>query len=129
MTEDVSLTTEIGNMIKAFKATGNGGCYQVSLLSRSANTIEDLQNRLNLWRQDKISKWVSVEERLPEESGNYLVVLDRGEPEVHEAVFYMYKDTPNWRDPVEEYEKYKFVTHWMPLPEPPGQLHSEEEKL
>ena len=64
-------------------------------------------------------KWFSVDERLPDERGNYLVVINYEKPEVHEAVFSMNRNLPVWLDPVEEFEKYKFVTHWMPLPEPP----------
>ena len=106
--------------------------YKIGTVADSCSTmhkIADKEFTLDEYKGKIEAEWIPVDRRLPEENGNYLVVLDWGEPEVHEAVFYMYKDTPNWYDPVEEYEKYKFVTHWMPLPKLPGQLHSEEEKL
>ena len=34
----------------------------------AADAIEDLENKLNLWRQDKIFRWIPVTERLPEKS-------------------------------------------------------------
>lgn len=76
------------------------------------------------------NQWISVEERLPDKEGKYLVTIyDRITP----TVLYFYKrypycnrgirtDRPVWCD----YDNYgygdfeeKSVTHWMPLPEPP----------
>ena len=64
------------------------------------------------------SEWISVEERLPEENGRYLVFVDISHLAFENLTtiaimeygkshgFYLYNET----------EK---VTHWMPLPEPP----------
>lgn len=75
-------------------------------------------------------QWISVEDRLPDKEGKYLVTVYDG---ITLAVLYFYKrypycnsgirtDRPVWCD----YDNYgygdfeeKSVTHWMPLPEPP----------
>lgn len=58
------------------------------------------------------SKWIPVTERLPEEDGDYLVYC--GE---YYGIFVVYyevlKTKSKWCC------KWKEVTHWMPLPEPP----------
>ena len=58
--------------------------------------------------------WISVEERVPEDVRDYLVVTDEGN--IHKAVFtgdfWYNSDTTN---KIRDGE----VTHWMPLPEPP----------
>lgn len=67
----------------------------------------------------EVPEWIPVEEKVPEEKGNYLVVQDCWNgAEVHEAFFFRRDNDYGWFDPVEEYEKYN-PTHWMPLPEPP----------
>ena len=60
-------------------------------------------------------KWISVEERLPEETGQMLIcifgqvmcVTHAGNGKIITADL----DTWNLRD--------KYLTHWMPLPQPP----------
>ena len=54
-------------------------------------------------------EWISAEDRMPEEDGDYLVFFPDGDIEV---VYYS--------------KKYMFhiyhshmITHWMPLPDPP----------
>ena len=61
------------------------------------------------------SEWISVEERLPEENGEYLVYTKYGWFDVERFKLWDDDDTDGgywW-----EYEG--IVTHWMPLPEPP----------
>jgi hypothetical protein len=75
----------------------------------------------------KGNQWVSVEERLPEEDGRYLVVLRKrkdGEETVETRIM-RFLDSA-WKYPhfVPEWlnnEIIQVVTHWMPLPEPPAQ--------
>lgn len=57
--------------------------------------------------------WISVEDRLPDHDGKYLIYDGR---EVTVAIYT--KIGRLWNDDVEEYFDYK-PTHWMPLPEPP----------
>lgn len=60
------------------------------------------------------SRWISVEERLPEK-GDVVLTVWRGEIE-----FARY--TPHrlgWYNLTARYDSPNAVTHWMPLPEPP----------
>lgn len=72
----------------------------------------------------KVPKWISVEERLPEEDGEYLVLKvhnyhkDDGWMAQEVALFLRTRD-PEW-----VIGNLCEVTHWMPLPEPA----KEEEK-
>lgn len=62
-------------------------------------------------------RWIPVTERLPKENGNYLVAINcpRGK-----WVEICASDGREWVS-VDGYAEYatKWVTHWMPLPEPP----------
>lgn len=69
-------------------------------------------------------KWIPVTERLPEESGKYIVCserrikvgnLERMEKKVYQAKFYVYPTGCHWG----QRDKGKCITNWMPLPEPP----------
>lgn len=87
------------------------------LLHNAADAIEDLENRLNLWRQDKIRRWIPVTERLPEENGFYLCLYKHKHPggvAIDEglSIVQMYKGKWNLN------EIYA-VSHWMQLPQPP----------
>ena len=57
-------------------------------------------------------KWISVEDRLPERAGTYLVFW-------REAMTDFYTGNGRWMK--------SLATHWMPLPEPPEeeQCHTE----
>ena len=65
---------------------------------------------------DAERRWIPVTERLPEESGDYLVILDWGTmcvlefSKVHQA-FNASDSIPN--------DSEIFCTHWMPRPQPP----------
>ena len=72
------------------------------------------------------NEWVSVEERLPEGNGEYIVTAcDEGCP-VGEGIWYdtvvvfaeYYDGCWTWNDGT-EYDLTDIVTHWMPLPVPP----------
>ena len=78
------------------------------LLLKAADAIEDLDNKLNLHRQGKISHWIPVAERLPD-VWKHVITFDEDDGV-----------RVNWRsgDNVSWYMGYH-VTHWMPLPEPP----------
>ena len=69
-----------------------------------------------------MTDWISVEERLPAQSGNYLICFrcrgsDAEEVYVSSTFCYAEGESPRWdaqviRDDIK-------ITHWMPLPEPP----------
>ena len=64
-----------------------------------------------------VQDWVSVTERLPEETGRYLTANKRGDDKID--VFDLWFDGGFWyiddEDDMFDYE----VTHWMPMPVPP----------
>lgn len=67
-------------------------------------------------------KWISVEDRLPEESGRYLGYLkelkDLGNSFsiINVAFNTNHKDSTAW---TEQGEVLQYITHWMPLPNKP----------
>lgn len=107
-------------------------CDEWRMRCDAADTIEELISRL--------PKWISVNERLPEESGGYLAYIQ--EPhmiqkadweEQYDFSFVMQlwfdKQKMLWSDngedsynaylPVVDTDNAFHVTHWMKLPEPP----------
>lgn len=64
------------------------------------------------------SEWVSVEDRLPDTAGEFLVVYhpcywDKVTSEIRVGID-SFRGKTTWAK-----RKYQRVTHWMPLPEPP----------
>ena len=70
------------------------------------------------------AKWVSVEERLPETEGYYLV-WNKEQKKIEIRFFYRLppnypvESNPEIREYFGNFTDYKRITHWMPLPEPP----------
>ena len=60
-------------------------------------------------------KWISVEERLPEEEGDYLTCNVAKMFPKHSIHFTYFRAGDRYWDFVWSNE----ITHWMPLPEPP----------
>ena len=119
-----------------------------TLWHQAADAIEDLENRLNLWRQDKIRRWIPVTERLPENDVPVLLsckcgagayVCDGFHTEKYSMPTPFYEDIDadydeetdeyyfpeGWWEVIKNWDDYSCVaiedtiTHWMPLPEPP----------
>ena len=68
--------------------------------------------------ETNVGKWIPVSERLPKETGEYIVVIE----DVEKSTSLWYSVYRNgWYDfNDDEYaDPYNNVTHWMPLPEPP----------
>lgn len=64
------------------------------------------------------SRWISVEERLPEERGELVLAFFRYQDEdIIDTVMFFDKDT--WSAMVGYDEFHAEVTHWQPLPEKP----------
>ena len=90
--------------------------------------IQDLR-RENKKLRAQVPQWISVEDRLPDETGRYLVVKKRIAPEelggnktdivilrfFVDKGFRMPIHIPDWIN--EEIDEE--VTHWMPIPQPP----------
>lgn len=69
-----------------------------------------------------MNKWISVEDRLPEKEGNYIVAEKKGNGETYvtERGLLHWANGPSWcLSWQEQYVHEIKVTHWMPLPEPP----------
>lgn len=62
-------------------------------------------------------RWISVKDRLPDVIGSYIVFFNdeffRGQQSMGWMFFNSKKE---W---CMDNRKYKFITHWMPLPKPP----------
>lgn len=89
-------------------------CYETNYCA--CRVYEVCRNLYNAGYR-KQSGWISVEERLPEKSGDYITYHEHGSCGViyYNASIYLwnvyyFKDTQN---------AIRSVTHWMPLPEPP----------
>ena len=59
-----------------------------------------------------MTEWISVEDRLPEKDGKYIVCTARGS--VYCTRFKAYGKSGNFQTDINTH-----ITHWMPLPEPP----------
>ena len=66
-------------------------------------------------------KWISVEDRLPEESGSYLVCTRRSD--AFTAHFYL--NTNEWKSHFAG-SAGKHITHWLPLPPAPNDNKEEQ---
>ena len=64
-------------------------------------------------------KWISVEDRLPAESGTYITAADDGHAKRVTFVKWQ-KRNKLWE--LTGARSYWRITHWMPLPEPPKEV-------
>ena len=75
---------------------------------------DDIAEQLYTEGYRKQSEWISVVERLPEREGKYLVYTYKGGIKFGEYRSYLVGEG-KLCEPQFDY----YVTHWMPLPEPP----------
>lgn len=69
-------------------------------------------------------RWIPCSERLPEQEGTYIVVTNKVKPVVTTARFYNARDQRDYKGDVfghsdAHFQTNRYVTHWMPMPEPP----------
>lgn len=81
---------------------------------------DEMTKAIEEYRKQSEGEWTSVRERLPEESGMYLVFTYRGNRAVldyseRHKIFNSFDSFST----EEANEVAIAVTHWMPLPEPP----------
>ena len=68
-----------------------------------------------------MNEWISVDDRLPEIEGHYLVHTPRSFPKNCKLqIGELYSDDNSWYNEADDY--LDDVTHWQPLPEPPKEL-------
>lgn len=61
-------------------------------------------------------KWISVKDRLPEENGKYMVTVAGDKLEKQYVLVWWF-----WNGQFEMFQYFpeRYITHWMPLPQPP----------
>lgn len=90
-------------------------------LSQAADVIEELSYKYEKALSDLVKgnklNWFPIAERLPEKTGHYLVNIKCPRGKWIEICSF---DGSEWES-VDDYADIatKWVTHWMPLPEPP----------
>ena len=97
---------EISKILCGMK-NGCDGCMFNKVHCNERNYAEKIYNA----GYRKQSEWISVEERLPERTGKYLVFT-------YNRRLYIGDFIDHYCDGNPQFDDYK-VTHWMPLPEPP----------
>ena len=119
------LIKELRYLEKVYRICGNTSTKEYKLATDAADAIEELQSLLYLmksnadWLSEKIPKWIPATERLPELHEEVLVCTeDYGETELGFATVAVY-DGSGWLECWERKQYLNYVTHWMPLPEPP----------
>ena len=98
--------------------------FDKAQIESAADAIEELSKQHETQRNNLIAllndkpRWIPVTERLPEERGNYIVVINCPRGQWDEIC--AFDGEKEWVS-IDEYAEIatKWVTHWMPLPEPP----------
>lgn len=102
--------------ISALRAYADGYAGNIrGMCATAADLIEDLDKR--------VPRWISVEERLPEKKGNYLVRCYFHNP----GASYTYENIKiiHFRGKSKWATENEYITYWMPLPEPPEEVDHE----
>ena len=94
--------------------------------AQQARCIENLTDKLNA-TNDALPRWISVEERLPEDDANVLVyAIDNNENSCIAMTSYTHNlhgfHIEGWSSPWQYFFYEHTITHWMPLPSTEG-LH------
>lgn len=82
--------------------------------ARLARQYEDAETAIAAWNR-RASSWVNVEERLPAEDADPVLVYG---PDIGVRANYFRLPTGWWAGDAPQVD-LAAVTHWMPLPEPP----------
>lgn len=101
-------------------ADGKSHCKEVEYdaIAYIQQLEEACQNFVNVIHElaEQIPKWISVEERLPENQDNVLILYGNGGVAI---AYYDEDDEFFWRSLGDGAYRGVSATHWMPLLEPP----------
>lgn len=111
--------------------TGEQNCMVV--FGVNTDTLDEaFDMAISALRQQEHPQWISVKDRLPDYMGEVLVIVS-GKPHENITLDGAYEIAEY--DPVEGWilEMWPewcsgFVTHWMPMPEPPEDDHDERKE-
>ena len=108
-----------------------GVIYRENQMDERYPTIEQIRNtevaaRL-IANGVTVQEWISVEDRLPDSNGQYIVTACDDGCAAGEGIWYdtvvvtaeYYNGCWTWYEGGQEYDLEGIVTHWMPLPEMP----------
>lgn len=112
----MSKEKQIEEMAKIFCGMKNGcdGCMWDKTHCNERNYAEEIYNA-----GCRKQEWISVDERLPNESGYFLVYIPRESAGFRVNAYY-YCENETWEDGNGmASSEYYGITHWMPLPEAP----------
>ena len=66
-----------------------------------------------------VNGWISVKDKLPEDSGEYLVYIVANNEPKNKSIITLYYTNLSKQFVYYDNDNLFTVTHWMPLPEPP----------
>jgi hypothetical protein len=81
---------------------------------RTTKDIANISFQAGAEWQKRQSNWVSVKDKLPETTGRYLIYFPERSSSPMDAIFNVHEKT--WG---RDFDRTEYVTHWMPIPEPP----------
>ena len=126
MTEEKQIEELAKDIIKTNIRISGLDYAMVEILNAETNkNYPFMQLAEKLYKADfRKQEWISVEERMPETEGDYLV-WNTEQRKVEKRFFYRLplhypvESHPEIREYFGDFMDYKKITHWMPLPEPP----------
>ena len=99
---------------------------RIDRLKRQNETLTIQRNAWYLTAKAMKEKWISVDERLPDKDGMYLIFSPYTNKEGGIVYCNRFLTKGSVIFPERSFESLSKVTHWMPLPVPPKE--SEEDK-
>jgi hypothetical protein len=101
----------------------NGKMLQVTIGAEYAqldkSDVRVMRDNLNEFLNEPVNKWISVKERLPEETKRVLCLTSSG----LYSVGYYYKNAWQGDAVYQSFEERGYtITHWQPLPEKPKEF-------
>ena len=97
--------------------------YEIGEVPCRACDVMDMIDTLD--EAPTIGGWISVKDRLPKDETEVIIIVQ------HKIGWYRafaWHDEYGWHSSAEEFGdgESDFVTHWMPLPEPPEEVSGDE---